>query len=351
MRTYLACFTAILNLLLVFPSSGQSMHFASLSEKTDSMNYGYSFDLAVDAYKAADFSKAVNLFSAIARDETADRLVRRDAFLYLGRSFLALRDNRNAREALSNMAEFEPPRVVLDPDIEPPELLRIYYDIHKERDGSYAMEKSDYKYTLAVIDFTNQSIDDYERLEPLSTGLSAIMINQLNGTTDLKVVERERINWLLDELDLQQEEKYVDQTTAVKAGRLLGVHLVLMGSYLKFGKDMLLTARLVDVESGEIIFTEQVKGKADQMFELAESLSLGIAKQINVNISNESLGNRYKETRSLDALLSYSEGLDLLESNEYEAAYEKFLEAYEYDQSYKRAYLKAKSIEPLIVNG
>ena len=114
---------------------------------------------------------------------------------------------------------------------------------------------------------------------------------------------------------------------------------------------MTLYTRLVSVETGEILMTEQVQGKADSFFELAERLSLNIAKSINVGVEEYSFGNRLQDTRSLDALLSYSEGLDFLETNEYRAAYEKFLEALEYDPSYKRAYNKAKSIEPFLVAG
>ena len=327
------------------------MQYTTHSEVVNSSNYGSDFDKAVEAYHKAEFGEAIDLFSSIATDEAVDRIIRRDALHYLGRSYLALRNKENAKEALVQMAEFEPPRIVLDPDVEPPQLLRLYYDVHKERDGSYDLGVSNAKQTLAVIDFANQSIDDHEQLEPLSTGLASMLINQLNGSTELKVVERERIQWLLDELDLQKDGARVDQGTAVKTGRLLGVHLVLMGSYMKIGKTLLLTARLVDVETGEIVMSEQVKGKADQVFDLSESLSLAIAKNINISLSSEHQAGRFKETRSLDALLSYSEGLDLLETNEYEAAYEKFLEAFEYDHSYKRAYLKAKSLEPLIVNG
>ena len=351
MRTRQAFIAIILNLLFVLTSSAQTLQFSSVSQQTNGVSHGHDFEKAVRAYERAEFNEAIDLFSEIATNERFDRIIRRDALHFLGRSYLALRNKDHAKEALTQMAEFEPPRVQLDPDVEPPQLLRLYYDVHKERDGDYIIKESKHKSTLAIVDFTNQSIDDYQALVPLSTGLSSMLIGQLNGATDLKVVERERIKWLLDELELQQDGRRVDQSTAVKAGQLLGVHMVLLGSYMKLGKTMLLTARLVDVETGEIIVTEQVKGKADQIFELVESLSIGIAKHINVSINNEELGGRFKETRSLDALLSYSEGLDLLETHDYEAAYDKFLEAYKYDSTYERALLKAKSIEPLIVNG
>ena len=308
-----------------------------------------SLKKAVEVYYAAEFDEAIKLFSAIAEDDGKDRIVRRDALHYLGRSYLAVRDAKEARTAVEQMAELEPPRINIDPDVELPQLLRLYYEVHKEKDGGYAYQDQTNETTLAIVDFTNQSLDDHERLEPLSKGFSSLMINQLSGATDLKVVERERISWLLEELTLQQDGSRVDQQTAVRASRLLGAHLVLFGSYMKFGKTMNLSVRLVSVETGEILMTDQVNGKADNFFELAEKLSLSITKSINVGVSNNELGGRHRETKSLDALLSYSEGLDLLEQRNYRAAYDKFLDAYNYDPGYKRAILKAKSIEPLVL--
>ena len=310
-----------------------------------------SFQKAVEIYNSAEFDKAINLFSQIAMDNGEDRLVRRDALHYLGRSYVALRKGNEARNTVTMLADFEPPRINIDPDVEAPQFLRLYYDVHKERDGGYDYGNENSAYTMAVVDFTNQSIDDHDRLNPLSKGFSSLMINQLNGSVDLKVVERERLNWLLDELNLQQDESRVDQQTAVQAGRLLGVQMVLFGTYMKFGKTMNLSVRLVSVETGEILMTEQVRGKADDFFDLAETLSISIAKSINVNFKNEELSGRFRETRSLDALLSYSEGLDYLENQNFQAAYRKFIEAYDYDHSYKRAFLKAKSIEPFVSAG
>ncbi len=306
-----------------------------------------TFDKAVKAYQNADFSEAIALFSAVAENQAGDRVVRRDALHYLGRAYVARRNEEKAKEALSGMVKLEPPRIELDPDQESPPLMRLYYDVRKSENGDFGVRQETGVTTLAVLDFTNNSIDDHEKLDPLQKGFSSLFINQLNGATSLKVIERERIQWLLDELDLQADAGRVDQQTAVRAGKLLGAQSVLLGSYIKHGKKMIITARLVKVETGEIIMTEKVTGKAGDFFELADQLSLNIAQSINVDIEEHQLGAR-TDTRSLDAMISYSQGLDLLEAENYPAAYDKFLEALEYDPQYNRAANKAKSIEPLL---
>ncbi len=305
------------------------------------------FKAAVQAYEEANFLEAIELFSTVAQNEEGDRVIRRDALHYLGRAYMARRNEVKAKDALSGMVEFEPPKIEFDPDIESPKLMRLYYEVRKDESGGYEVRKESDMTTLAVLDFTNSSIDDYERLSPLEKGFSSLFINQLNGATELKVIERERIQWLLDELDLQAREDRVDQQTAVRAGKLLGAQAVLLGSYIKHGKKMVITARLVKVETGEIIMSEKVTGKADRFFELADNLSLNIAKSINIDLEQSELGAR-ADTRSLDAMISYSEGLNLLEAENYRGAYEKFVEALEYDSGYTRARIKAKSIEPML---
>jgi TolB-like protein len=316
-------------------------------DTTDSLRHNEQFDQAVAAYQQADFERAIGLFSSVAENPEENRVLRRDALHYLGRSFLAKREEARARVALTGMVELEPPRIELDPDIEPPKFMQLYYDVRKACDGNYLVDQESNLKTLAVLDFSNHSIDDHERLDPLQKGFSSLFINQLNGATELKVIERERIQWLLGELDLQQDPSRVDPQTAVQAGKLLGAHAVLMGSFIKQGKHMVLSARLVSVETSEILMTEQVSGKSDQFFELAEELSLSIARGINVELDKSELGAR-SETRSLDAMISYSEGLDLLEEDNFQAAYEKFLEALDFDPSYQRAQRKARSIEPFL---
>ena len=336
--------------LLVIHVPGQRTHAPNTSYSVayaDTLIHNKAFTRAAYAYQNADFEEAIEAFSSLAADSAQSRLVRRDALHYLGRAFMAKQEVDQAREALTGMVELEPPPIELDPDIEPPTLMRLYYDVRKTCNGDFEVEMAKPMQTLAVLDFSNNSIDDHERMDPLSKGFTSLFINQMNGATDLKVIERERIQWLLDELDLQKDPSRVDQQTAVRAGKLLGAQSVLLGSFIKHGKKMVLNARLVSVETSEILMSEQVSGKADAFFELADELSLKVAKSINVNLEETQLGVR-SDTRSLDAMISYSEGLDFLEKENYRAAYEKFIEALDFDPSYRRALIKAQSIEPLL---
>ncbi len=303
---------------------------------------------AMNAYRSADFDGSIRMLSGLADDSSLKKDERKEVYRLLGLSYTAKGLYEKAKSAIAELLKLEPPLVELDPDREPPKLMKIYYEVRKDYTGSYAVERPDPGMkTVAVLDFMNRSIDDKEKYDPLEKGFSDLMIHQLQGATNLKVVERERIQWILDEIKLENKPGLFDAESAVRVGKQLGVHTVILGSFIKFKNDIWLGARLVKVETSEILLTTEVKGKADNFFDLSEDLAQKIADKINVRLSVET-GEEVSETRSLEAMMSYSEGLSLLEQGEYKGAYQKFQEALKYDPEYTRAKYKAESIKPFI---
>lgn len=306
------------------------------------------FDEAKEAYEFAEYDTAVDLFSSVAQDSDADTELRREALRYLGRAYIARDKHDKAREAIEQLIELEPPLVELDPDREPPPIMDLYYEVRKEKEDGYTVEKRDPGLqTLAIMDFSNSSVDEKERFDPLQKGLPSMMINHMNGATDLQVIERERIQWILNELELQSDPDIVDQSTAVQTGKVMGANAVVFGSYTVHEDQMWLSARVVKVETSEIMLSEQVMGEPDEFFDLIQDLSMQVTRAINVELEEDELGSN--ETNSLDAMMAYSDGLAQLEDGNYQAAYEKFLEASELDPNYQRAELKAESIKPMLV--
>jgi TolB-like protein/outer membrane protein assembly factor BamD (BamD/ComL family) len=299
---------------------------------------------AKENYQFAEYDKAIDLFSEVADDQTATKEDRSQAFRYLARAHVAMNEPEQARESVRKLLKMKP-NIEFDPDIEPPPIMDIYYGVRKEMSG-YSVRNDGKLQTLAVMDFSNDSVDERERFEGLEKGLPSMMINYLNGGTDLKVIERERIQWLLNELELQKDEEKVDPSTAVRTGKLLGANAVVFGSYTVFEGQMMILARVVKVETGEVILGEQVEGAPDEFFNLIEELSTKITRSVNVEMEEATMGT--SETKSLDAMMAYSDGLSLLEDGKYRAAREKFLKAVEYDKTFSRARIKAKSIEPML---
>src|SRR4051812_39755191 len=82
--------------------------------------------------------------------------------------------------------------------------------------------------TVAVLYFDYDGKDT--ELAVLRKGLAQMLISDLLGTPTIRVVERDRLQEVLDELKLQATNK-IEPATAVKAGKLLGARYLVLGGY------------------------------------------------------------------------------------------------------------------------
>jgi TolB-like protein len=304
-----------------------------------------AFQKAKSAYDFGEYAKADSLFSEVAQDTSVDKSIRREALRYLGRVYIAREQTKKARTALKKLLRLEPPPVQFDPDREPPPMVDLYYEVRKQMQGNYAVKKGDPGLkTIAVMDFSNSSVTNTEKWAPLSKGFPATMSQTLGGATDLKVIERQRVQWLLNEIELQQKADVVDQSTAVRAGKLLGATTVLFGNYTVLNDRIQMTARLVEVETSELLLSEKIMGDPNKIFALMDKLGAKISEEINVDLeTGEATGDA--EPKTPDALLEYSNGLEARENGNWQAARKRFRQALKHDPDYKPAQQQLKALE------
>src|SRR5512146_2819111 len=149
-------------------------------------------ELAEQLYKSAQFDDAIEKLNSIVSDSSADVGIRKDALRFLGRAYSAKGLYDKAKESITQLLKLEPPMVVFNPDYEPPVFMKLYYESRKEFSGSYAVERPDPGMkTMAIIDFKNRSVDHKEQYDPMEQGFADLMINRMNNSTNLKVIERE----------------------------------------------------------------------------------------------------------------------------------------------------------------
>jgi len=300
---------------------------------------------AKEASEFGEYERVATLLSGVTQDASVAETHRRDAFEYLVRAYVAQGQRSEARTAMKTWLQMEPPPVELDPNRQPPDLMKLYYEVRKEMNGDYAVQRDPGLQTLAIMDFTNASVTDSQRWGSLTAGFPSMMINYLSGTTDLQVIERQRIDWLLKELKLQRKGDVVDQSTAVRTGKVLGASSVLFGTYTVLEDRIRIGARLVKVETSEILLAEDVMGDPDDFFDLVQELSNKVTRAINVELEETKTGAG-PETQSIEARLAYFDGLVEMDDGNYQAARKHFEDALKHDPGYELAQTKMESLQP-----
>ena len=181
------------------------------------------------------------------------------------------------------------------------------------------------KPTVAVLYF------DYDRddeLAQLRKGLAQMLISDLSAHDGVAVVERARLQEVLDELQLGQSKK-VDPEQAAKVGKLLSARFLVLGGYFQALGQLQLTARVVEVETSKTVAGLQARGRPDDFFALEQQLSEALAKALRERLpalaardggGQAKAAPRKPAKLKLDAAVRYGRALDALDRKDRAAA-------------------------------
>src|SRR4029077_8381645 len=117
---------------------------------------------------------------------------------------------------------------------------------------------------IAVLSFDNGGSygQDKENFEALEKGIAGMMISELAANPSARVVERERIEKVVAEQNLGASGKVSPEATA-KVGKLVGARYVITGAFVDFYGDFQLDARMINVETSEIVKVESDRMQRD----------------------------------------------------------------------------------------
>ncbi len=232
----------------------------------------------------------------------------------------------------------------------PSELRDKWYEISKSKDMLVCRNETEPGVrTIAVMEFDNFSAGTYkEALGDLSKGLADFFEYDFSKFPGMKIVERDKLDYLLREAKLSAEGK-IDAATAVRAGKMLGAQMMVFGSVTQLdGKNARMVVRVVDVETSEIVTMADREGKPD-FVGMEKELVKDVAAKLNLVLTDET-GAAIDEsaTSDMDAARLYSLGLKYMDEYQYEKAYDYFKKAYEKDSSFAEAKRKMEIYKPLV---
>ncbi len=124
---------------------------------------------------------------------------------------------------------------------------------------------------------------DYEGEDPqlrsMRKGLAQMLITDMSGEDDYDVVERLRLQEVLQELKLA-ESSAIDQSSAVKVGKVLQANRLVLGGYFQFGSMFRIDARIVEVETSKTVCSVGWTGSPDELLGMQRKLAQQLAAAV-----------------------------------------------------------------------
>ncbi len=122
------------------------------------------------------------------------------------------------------------------------------------------------KKSIALLDFEHNGIDKSQ-----GEIITSVLESEITKSNSFQLLERQQMNAVLSEQGFQASGACSSTDCQVEIGELLGVELICTGSIGKLGNTFILTAKLIDVQTGAIVKSSNstTKGYIDDLISIS----------------------------------------------------------------------------------
>lgn len=191
----------------------------------------------------------------------------------------------------------------------------------------------------AVAVFPFRYVGGNADLAPLGRGLTQLMITDLAKVSRLKLLEREQVQALVDEMALTESGK-VDPANGARSGRMLRASRVLQGSVqdVPARSQIRLDAAMVNSTNASVVATGTASDQLQQLFTMEKQVLGGIIQQMGITLSPaEQRALSERPTADLQAFLAFSRGLEAEDRGDWKSAAENYSAAVARDPNFRAA--------------
>ena len=192
---------------------------------------------------------------------------------------------------------------------------------------------------VAVMTFAN--ITGEPKDEWIGSGIAETVTSDLKKVRGLSVIGRERTFEVLKDLGTGQLADF-DESVAIDIGRRLAASWILGGGYQRIGEMIRITARVIDVNTGEVVRTVKIDGNINEIFTLQDKIVYELSQGLNLELATSEITDiEVAETQSVEAYESFSRGMINLRNGSRDSldrAIHYFEKAAELDPNYAGAW-------------
>jgi tetratricopeptide (TPR) repeat protein len=190
--------------------------------------------------------------------------------------------------------------------------------------------------TVAVMPFSYTGADS--TMQPLGRGLAQLLVTDLAKSRQVRVLERERMQAIVNELKLSDSARAAP-ATALRSGRLLRAARVVQGSIAdRPGNQLEVDAAVVDVGTAGIRGTARGRDVLARLFDIEKQIALTLFNNMGIQLTPaERDAINQRPTENLQAFLLYSRGLEAQDQGNFGAAQADFDRAVTLDPNFRAA--------------
>jgi TolB-like protein len=172
---------------------------------------------------------------------------------------------------------------------------------------------------------------------PLSRGLAALVVTDLSHVHSLRLLERERVQALLDEMKLSESGR-VDPATGARSGHLIGASNVVQGQFDVQPNQVRVNAAVVRTADAGVAATGTGSDRLQALFDVEKQVVFQLLGKMGITLTPaEQTAISERPTRDLEAFLLYSKGLTAQDQGNYAAASQAFTQAAARDPGFTAA--------------
>ncbi len=159
--------------------------------------------------------------------------------------------------------------------------------------------------SVAVMGFTN--ITGSPEDEWLATAIAETVTADLKELGGVAVFGNERVHEVLRRL--RSGHTVLDERLAIEAGREMGARWIVTGGFQRVGEQLRITARFLEVATGEVLRTVKIDGPTADLFALQDRVARELAQGLPVLVSPVAPVEAPEETTVLPAYEAYTKGV------------------------------------------
>ena len=299
-----------------------------LSEKPDSiqarsrLGFAYlktgRYDLAIEAFNTALSAKPGDPYSV----------------LYLGMAYLHKEQFSKAVEVWQTYRNKKQPAV----EKEVKRLMTLVLISRSQRLAKKAMAEEEKLKTImpggnTIAVFYYQDLSPDKSMLAFQKGLAAMVITDMSKIKSLKVVERLRLQALLEEMDLGKTG-IVDDRTAPRAGRLVGAEKLVVGN-LTLGINA--ATSLASTSEENIMGSAMCTEKREDFFKLPCCIIREVAEILRIDLTKQPEKICIVHTENYDAFIYFGKGLHEMDLGNWQEARDFFTKALKKDPQFQLA--------------